>query len=163
MTEQMDLTRFEELAMTHGPDLAVWPEGQRAAAETLLAQSAEARAARAAAALLFDALAEEAARPAPASAALMARILADAADAAPPRKSARASGARGPFGFSVFWRLLPPAALTASAVLGVAVGYSAPDSYGAAFGIESDAAYSDAASLTGEPDLFGVVNEGEGL
>jgi hypothetical protein len=159
----MDLTRFEELAMTHGPDLAVWPEGLRAAAETLLAQSAEARAARDRAALLFDALAEEAARPAPASAALMARILADAAEATPERTPAKAAGARGPFGFSVFWRLLPPAALTASAVLGVALGYSAPESYGAAFGIESDAAFTETASLAEEPGLFGGIEEGEEL
>ena len=161
MTEHMDLTRFEELAMTHGPDLAAWPEGLRAAAETLLAQSAEARAARDRAALLFDALAEEAANPAPPSAALMTRILADAADAAP--TPVKASGSRSPFGFRVFWRLLPPAALTASAVLGVALGYSAPESYGAAFGIENEATYTETASLIDDPGLFIDFEEVDGL
>ena len=79
MTEHMDLTRFEELAMTHGPDLSVWPADARESAAVLLTESTSARALLDQAAALFQALETDAAVPAPAPDALMARVLADAA------------------------------------------------------------------------------------
>ena len=89
--------RFEELLETKGADLATWPKDERRAAERLLADSAEARAALAQARRLDDllagALAPEAAGPE-----LRDAIL--ALPVAHPREAARRPG----FGFGAFWR-----------------------------------------------------------
>jgi hypothetical protein len=164
MTEPMDLTRFEDLVMTHGPDPDAWPKHLRADAEALLAASPAARAAHDAAAALFDALDADAADPEPAPDALLARILVDAAEAAPvavPRPGpARRRGAS--FGF--FWRFTPPAALAASALLGIALGYSAPDSLtGDVTATADDEIWIEALNLTKDPGLFGDIEEGDGL
>ena len=89
--------RFEELLEAKGADLAAWPEAERRAAERLLADSAEARAALAQARSLDDllagALAPEAAGP----------DLRDAILALPvahPREAARRPG----FGFRAVWQ-----------------------------------------------------------
>ncbi len=164
MTEPMDLTRFEEMAMTHGPDLADWPEGARAPAAALLARSAEAAAVRDLAAETFAALDAEAADPPAASPALMSRILADAAAAAPAPAAAPRPARRGHGAFQLFWRLTPPAALAASALLGVALGYSAADDLGAAAVAEAeDEIWMETVSLVSEPSLFDEGEEGEGL
>ena len=89
--------RFEELLEAKGSDLATWPEDERRAAERLLADSAEARAALAQARRLDDllagALAPEAAGPE-----LRDAIL--ALPVAHPREAARRPG----FGFRAVWQ-----------------------------------------------------------
>ncbi len=89
--------RFEELLEAKGADLATWPEAERRAAEGLLADSAEARAALAQARSLDDLLAGALA-PEPAGPELRDAIL--ALPLAHPR---RATG--GPaLGFRTFWQ-----------------------------------------------------------
>lgn len=149
----MDLKTFDALAELHGGDLAAWPPGAQAPARALLARSAAARAALERAAALDAALADLAAFPEPpASDALMARILADAdaalaaqgggapAAAAPspitlqtPPRAARAPAFRdprrrrtGPVAALRRWSA-PALAAAASALLGVALGWNAPD------------------------------------
>ena len=127
---QMTLEELEIRAARWGADIRLWPDGDRAAAERTLASSADAREALASlAALEADfALAAEA----PVSADLTARILADAAAAAPgaaaqPQRAAPAANG----GLSALLdRLLPAwrpvAACAASAMLGVWIGYLSP-------------------------------------
>ncbi|MGU3493470.1 hypothetical protein ACLBXM_05450 [Xanthobacteraceae bacterium A53D] len=45
MNAPFTLDTFEDALALHGPDLALWPEAERAAAETLLTQAPDARAA----------------------------------------------------------------------------------------------------------------------
>ena len=93
----MKQDRFEELLEAKGADLATWPEGERRAAERLLADSAEARDALARARALDDLLGEAFA-PEPAGQALRDAIL--ALPVAHPREVARRPG----LGFRAFWQ-----------------------------------------------------------
>ena len=107
-TEREALARFEALLDAYGAEPRRWPADRRAAADALLARSAEARALQAAAARL-DALIDTAAiEPAPAH--LMGRVIAAAPRARAPRK-----------GWFAGW-LKPSAGLAFAAVLGLALG-----------------------------------------
>lgn len=163
MTVKMDPSRFEELAMTHGPDIGRWPDAERAAAEAHLARSSEARAVRDRAAMVFSALETEAATAPPLSDALMSRVLADAAEASPAPSEARRARPRRPLGLSFLSRLAPPVAIAASAALGIALGYVAPESYGGSDMVPSEEEFwTEALNLTPEPGLFGEIDEGAG-
>lgn len=107
-TEREALARFEALLDAYGAEPRRWPADRRAAAEALLARSAEARAMQASAARL-DALLDTAAiEPAPAH--LVGRVIA----AAPQPKVARG-------GWFAGW-LKPATGLAFAAVLGLALG-----------------------------------------
>jgi hypothetical protein len=133
-TEAMTDDIFARLADLHGGRIADWPAGAQAPAWAWLVGSAPARAALARAAALDAALADLAAAPAPAvSDALMARMMADAdrAIAAPacvaaPLRPRAQRGVARPAPRRALARLAGPAALAASALLGVMVGWSAP-------------------------------------
>ncbi len=112
--EPMDLARLLELLDAYGADPRRWPAGERAAAEALIAESAEAANLREDAAAL-DMLMDLSAAPAP-SPELMVQVLA----------------AREPSGWlSVLWPFgpawQPATAMAAAAVLGIAIGIAAPD------------------------------------
>lgn len=156
MKADIDLTRFEELAMTHGPDLDAWPDAARPGAKALAAESAEARAIIEDAAALFAALDAEAGAPAPVPEALMSRVLADAAAEAP-RPADPPKPARRPFaglGEILRWAT-PSAALAASLALGLAIGYSAPESWSdTAFATQSDGILTETVPLASDPGLY---------
>lgn len=167
MTVKMDPSRFEELAMTHGPDIGRWPDAERAAAEAHLARSSEARAVRDRAAMVFSALEAEAANAPPLPDALMSRVLADAAEASPAPQEvrrARPGRSRRLLGLGLLSRLAPPVAIAASAALGIALGYVAPESYGGSdTALSEEEFWTEALNLTPEPGLFGEIDEGDGL
>lgn len=95
----MKLEEFRETLDAKGADLSAWPEGERRAAETLLAASAEARQALQQA-LALDALLSETLAPAAAPAGLRDAILAEVA--ANPRAADDRSFRLG--GLRWFWR-----------------------------------------------------------
>jgi hypothetical protein len=113
----MDLAEFRDRLDALGADLAAWPADERAAAGTLVATSAEAREALAAARRLDTRLFQ--AMGGAASATLRARI------AAIPATHPGAAGRRPQLGawFARPWRI-GMAAAAASLVLGLAVGRS---------------------------------------
>ena len=106
--------RFEELLEAKGADLATWPEAERSAAERLLAESAEARAALAQARALDDLLGETMA-PMPAGQDLRQAIL------ALPIEHPRQAAARPTLGFRAIWQTGLGLALAAG-VAGFALG-----------------------------------------
>jgi hypothetical protein len=117
----MMLWRFRRLIEAHGADPDRWPPPDRAGAEALLARSAAARAALAAARRL-DALLAADVKPA-AGEALAARIVARAAASAQERPVG-AGRARQAAGWTLP-RLWPQAVgLIAAALLGFAVGWA---------------------------------------
>jgi hypothetical protein len=127
----MSIETFERLALIHGGDIAAWPAASIAPARDFMAVSAQARAALADAAALdaaLDALVH--ADPAPAPEALSARILADADGVLAARRPQSATGLRPTFGRA---RWVAPAALAASAMIGVFMGWSAPSDLAAPF------------------------------
>jgi len=110
----MNLARLEEILDAYGADPRRWPAEERAAAEALIAESAEAATLRENAAAL-DMLMDISTTPGP-SPELMARVLV----------------AREPSGwlpvlwpFGPIWQ--PVSAMAAAAVLGIAIGVTAPD------------------------------------
>jgi hypothetical protein len=111
-----DVTQFREQLDTLGADLARWPLEPRAAASALLASSAEARAALAAARRLDEQLVR--ASGGLAGPDLRARILAIPREQ--PRRPGQPSGAAW---LAVPWRI-GMAAAAASLLLGVALGRS---------------------------------------
>lgn len=108
MTREM----FEDLLDRHGPDLARWPEGARAAAERLLARDAAAREAMAGAQALARML-DTVAAPEPGSA-LYGRILAEV-EASPAIGGGLFGWMRG------VWA--QGGALAAAAALGLTIGF----------------------------------------
>ncbi len=114
---KMDMARLAAILEAYGADDRRWPQDERAAALALLADSPEARALRDQAAAL-DTLLDVAGAPAP-SPELMAMIL-----AAAERPAWRQWLAEfWPFGPA--WQ--PASAFAAAVVLGVAIGFGAPD------------------------------------
>jgi hypothetical protein len=126
-TEREALARFEALLDAYGAEPRRWPEDRRAAAEALLARSAEAQALHAAAARLDALLDGAAVGPAPAH--LVGRVI-----AAAPQPKARGGRFAG-------W-LKPAAGLAFAAVLGLALG-GVVSPFGA-----GNAEYADADSVT---------------
>lgn len=114
----MTLARLRQILDAYGADSRRWPESERAAALTLIADSPEAGASRAQAAAL-DALLDGSAAPAP-SPELMAEILA----AAEPSSWRRRAAEIWPFG--PIWQ--PASAMAMAAALGLAIGAVAPGS-----------------------------------
>ncbi len=114
---KMDMARLAAILDAYGGDERRWPESERAAALALLAESAAARALRDEAAAL-DTLLDVALAPAP-SPALRAALLAAAERPAWRRWLAEV----WPFGPA--WQ--PASAFAAAMVLGVAIGFGAPD------------------------------------
>ncbi len=106
--------RFEELLEAKGADLATWPEAERRAAERLLAESPEARAALTQAQAL-DELLGETLTPTPAGEDLREAILAI------PVEHPRQAAARPTFGFRAIWQTGLGLALAAG-VAGFALG-----------------------------------------
>jgi hypothetical protein len=105
----MTLERFTQLLDIHGADLARFPEAERAAAELLLVESAEARSALEEAQLLEGALGSvESVEPSPDFAKRIAAI---------PARHPR-TGAWWPFAT----RYRPALAMVAAALLGIGVG-----------------------------------------
>ncbi|MDP1627548.1 hypothetical protein [Parvibaculum sp.] len=126
MQKEITLERLAGIVGAYGASPSRWPEDERAAAEALLAASAEARALVADAAR-FDALLDMAPAEAP-SEALVARLMAARPRAVPP-VSAPATAPRKTFlrGFvEAVWPYGSPAfpagALAASIMLGVTLG-----------------------------------------
>jgi len=115
--QRMDMARLREILDAYGGDPRRWPQSERDAAEALLAVSDEARALRAEAAAL-DALLDRPTAPQP-SPELRAAILAGAQ---------RAGWRRW---LADFWPLgpawQPASAFAAAIVLGMAIGFGAPD------------------------------------
>jgi len=144
MTKQgkgpVNLARLAEILDAYGADPRRWPVEERAAAEKLVAESVEAGSLHADAAAL-DKLMDLSVAPA-ASPELMARVLAGRAPA----------GADGwltilwPFG--PVWQ--PLSAMALAAVLGIAIGATAPDIVIPDYG---DSAIAEAESLTLGPAL----------
>lgn len=114
MKGAMNSDRFEALLEAKGADLATWPEAERQAAERLLAESPEARAALAQAQALDDLLGETM-TPAPAGQDLREAIL------ALPVMHPRQAAARPTFGFRAIWQTGLGLALAAG-VAGFALG-----------------------------------------
>ena len=169
--EVMTIDEFEDLAFTHGADLAAWPDpdGARAAA-FLEANPAGAavieRARRVEAALT----AARPADPVP-SAELMSRILADAASVPPVPFPATAAEAAPPAGAGLLARLRimlsPAAACAASAALGVWLGYAGPVDFTGvaadALGVEAgtDFAFLDTAMASPMAGFIEALEVGE--
>lgn len=135
----MGLDRFHAMVEAYGGRPEHWPAAERAAALALLAVSAEARALRDEAVAL-DALLDRASVPAP-SPALADRILAQAPVVASARPAPASAARAGPAVRLGRWlRLVLPeaadwrgaAALAASLLVGIAVGYLTPPADSAA-------------------------------
>lgn len=133
----MDLARLQQILEAYGADPRRWPAAERAAAEALVAGSADAAAMREDAVAL-DMLMDLSAAPSP-SPELMARILAG-------REPAGLLPALWPFG--PIWQ--PVSAMAAAMVLGVAIGAAAPDIVIPDYG---DSAIADVESLALGPAL----------
>ena len=114
MKGAMNSDRFEALLEAKGADLATWPEAERRAAERLLAESPEARAALTRAQAL-DELLGETLTPTPAGEDLREAILAI------PVEHPRQAAARPTFGFRAIWQTGLGLALAAG-VAGFALG-----------------------------------------
>ena len=114
MKGAMNSDRFEALLEAKGDDLATWPEAERRAAERLLAESPEARAALTQAQAL-DELLGETLTPTPAGEDLREAILAI------PVEHPRQAAARPTFGFRAIWQTGLGLALAAG-VAGFALG-----------------------------------------
>ena len=128
MNNEISLQRLEEIVGAWGASPARWPQAERAAAEALLASSAEARRLVAAAQRL-DSLLDAAPAEAP-SEALMARLMAarpcpvasaPAATRAPRRRWRALIEAVWPYGSPA----IPAGTLAASIMLGVMIGSTA--------------------------------------
>ena len=127
----MTLEELEIRAARWGADIRLWPETERGRAEDALEGSEEARALFAALAAMEADLSEAATAVAPLSDDLTARILADAAIAAPAQPRRKAHAPRrgiGDFLDRLFPAWRPAAACAASAFLGIWIGYLSPES-----------------------------------
>ena len=112
--QSMDLQRLRDIFDAYGADPRRWPDGERAAAEALVARSAAAAALKEDAAAL-DMLMDLSTAPSP-SPELMARVLAD-------RRPPGLLATLWPFG--PVWQ--PASAMVAAVALGIALGIVAPD------------------------------------
>ena len=126
----MTLEELELRAARWGAATEEWPDADRSAAEALLARSAEARDLIAALQAMEADLTFAAADGATPSDALTARILADAAEIGVKPATSVTTQARKT-GLAALWDRLPPVwrpavACAASALLGVWLGYVAP-------------------------------------
>ncbi len=142
MKGAMNSDRFEALLEAKGADLATWPEAERRAAERLLAESPEARAALTQAQAL-DELLGETLTPTPAGEDLREAILAI------PVEHPRQAAARPTFGFRAIWQTGLGLALAAG-VAGFALGIT-----GLVEGPGSVPAEADIASL-----VYGFSDQG---
>lgn len=125
----MTLDELEVRAARWGASTEAWPDADRMAAKALTDRSEEARDTLTALKALDADLAFAASAGLKPSAALTARILADAAETG--LRPAPAPARPKPRGLSALWDRLPPvwgpaAACAASALLGVFLGYAAP-------------------------------------
>jgi hypothetical protein len=117
----MDIAEFEDLLDRLGDDVSRWPESQRRAAEALVAESAEARALLAEAAMLRGALSS---RPVRAPAGLADRIVARAVQPVPAPKVVDnvSAVARLSRVLSIGWKPLAAICLPLCFLFGILVG-----------------------------------------